>query len=200
MISERDPKGLPVSHVQVKLIESKTCTSGLCRLDKFTRTCVAGLIFTTYDMESFASFLGSQSSTIKNVDGWQHLLRLFDGRIACVPTDNANEQIGRASHAFHHWITVFSSYAYSVWLFSPLYLYANAVKYCLNGTMLLLIPSNTGTISPPTRPFSSRNSRDSSGHCRHARRTVIGFSRLLSFPRGKSSWICERVEISGIFR
>jgi len=73
-------------------------------------------------------------------------------------------------------------------------------KILLKRYDVALIPSNTGTISPPTRPFSSRNSRDSSGHCRHARRTVIGFSRLLSFPRGKSSWICERVEISGIFR
>lgn len=54
---------------------------------------------------------------------------------------------------------------------------------------------------PPTSPFSSSGQPDgSSGHCRHARRTVIGFSRLLSFPRGKFLWICERRDLGNFGR
>jgi len=132
--------------------------------------------------EVFIPFPESQSSTIGNVDGWQRLL-LFDRRVMCVPTHN----VGCTSHVFRHWVTVFSSHAWSG--SSPLHPCANwecgktAPIYAQHGS-----PS-------PTRPFSSRDSRGSSGHCRHARRTVIGFSRLLSFPRGKSLRICKRRDL-----
>lgn len=86
---------------------------------------------------------------------------------------------------------IFQSRVPGVCLFSPLY-------PCANGNAIKRLSCTCNAVPPPdTSVFIAQDSRGSSGHCRHARRTVIGFSRLRSsspFPREVSA----NIAISGV--